>query len=65
MANLMEGLLSEMNRCRDLLKEYEKIPAGVFGAMMIKQDILRAEKAIGEGDIVEMVKAFKTLRESK
>lgn len=61
--NLMEGLLREMNRCRALIKEYEKIgPAGTFGRIMIQQDIDRAEKAMGGGDIVEMVAAFKALQ---
>ena len=47
MANLIEGLLEEMNRCREVLKQYEQIPTGAFGAMMIKQDIANAKAAMG------------------
>ncbi len=61
--NLMEGLLREMNRCRELIMAYESIgPAGAFGRAMIKQDIANAEKAIGSGDVVAMVGAFKALQ---
>lgn len=63
MANLMEGLINEMNRCRELLKEYEKIPEGVFGAAMIKQDIKNAEEAITENDVVKMLTAYQALKE--
>jgi len=63
MPNLMEGLQKEMNRCRELVKLYEEIPTGGFGATMIKQDISNAEKAIAGGDIVEMLKIFKVLQE--
>jgi hypothetical protein len=60
--NLMEGLLNQMNRCRELVKLYESIgPTGVFGKAMIEQDIKQAEKAIGGGDVVEMVAAYKAL----
>lgn len=63
MANLMEGLINEMNRCRELLKEYEAIPEGVFGAAMIKQDIKNAEEAITENDVVKMLTAYQALKE--
>lgn len=60
--NLMEGLLRQMNRCRELVKEYEKIgPTGIFGKTMIEQDIKNAEKAMGGGDIAEMIAAYKNL----
>jgi len=42
--NLMEGLLKELNRNKEILVEYEKIPAGAFGALMIKQKITDAKK---------------------
>lgn len=60
--NLMEGLLKELNRNREILVEYEKIPAGFFGAAMIKQGIAIAEKAIGENDIVQMLKSYQDLQ---
>jgi hypothetical protein len=60
--NLMEGLIRQMNRCRKLVKEYEAIgPVGIFGKTMIEQTIKNAEKAMGNGDITEMVAAYKAL----
>jgi hypothetical protein len=63
--NLMDGLMDELNRNRELLKEYQKIPTGMFGAAFIKNDIEMGEKAIREGDTVEMVKAYARLKENK
>lgn len=62
MENLVEGLLRQMNRCRELIKHYDEIgPAGTFGKTMIEQDIKNAEKAMGGGDLVEMIAAYKAL----
>lgn len=33
----MDGLFSEMNRCREVLKLYDEIPEGKFGGAMIRQ----------------------------
>ncbi len=64
--NLMDGLLREMNRNREVLKEYEAIgPAGRFGAAMIKQAIANAEKSIADNDVVQMLVCYKTLEETK
>lgn len=62
MPNLVEGLLEQMNRCREVLAAYEKIPEGAFGAAMIKQDIANAEQAMGSGDVIEMLQAYETLK---
>lgn len=64
MPNLIEGIQQELKRNQELLEEYKKIPTGAFGAMMIQADIDRAEKAIADDDIVEMVKAYEALKES-
>ena len=61
----MEGLIEEVNRNKELLKEYEKIPTGVFGAAMIKKDIVDAEKAMGSGDVIEMLKCYETLKKNE
>lgn len=66
MNNLMDGLLSEMNRVRDMIKEYEAPElngAGVFAATMMKQDILQAENSIKENDVVKMLLAYSALKE--
>lgn len=63
--NLIEGLLKEATRRREILPHYEAIgPAGMFGATMLKQDILRAEQAIAGGDVAEMVALYKELSEA-
>lgn len=46
--NLIEGIQEEVNRCKELLEAYKQIPTGIFGAAMIKQEILNAEKAIAK-----------------
>lgn len=63
--NLMDGLLSEMNRVREIIKEYESIPgnAGMFAATLMKLDIVKAEKSISEGDVIKMMIAYEALKE--
>lgn len=61
--NLVEGLLAETNRVRDVVGHYDEIgPAGAIGAAMIRADISRAEAALGSGDVVAMLQALATLR---
>ena len=60
--NLIEGLVRELNRCKDVLKIYEEISEGKFGAAMIKQSITTAEKAMVEGDTVAMISSLKDLK---
>jgi hypothetical protein len=61
--NLMDGLFDEMNRCRELLKEYEAIPQGAFGAHFIRQSIKNAEDAIKSNDVLQMLAAYQALKE--
>lgn len=64
--NLMEGLLRELDRNNELLKQYESIgPVGIFGATAIRKDIEDGYKAITESDTVQMVKSFQTLQGNK
>jgi hypothetical protein len=65
MANLIEGLLSEMNRVRELIKEYESLPdnAGWFGSSMMKVAIKNAEDAMAKGDVVAELKAYQELKD--
>lgn len=63
--NLMDGLLSEMNRVRELIKEYEHPimkGAGAFAAAFMKIDIQQAEKSISSGDVVEMLFCYEKLK---
>jgi RNA binding exosome subunit len=64
--NLMDGLMDELNRNRELLKEYEAIGrAGMFGAHFIKQAINNGEQAIRENDVIKMLQAYSELKETK
>lgn len=64
MANLIEGLQEEINRVRELLKDYEEIgPAGVFGTIMLKAEIKNAEASIASGDVIHMIQCYESLKE--
>jgi len=62
MANLIEGIQQEQNRVRELLKEYEAIPQGAFGAVMLRQVIAKADKAVASGDVIEMLAVLNELK---
>ena len=57
---LMDGLLSEIERCSKLKVLYDGIPAGAFGSLMIQQTIDNAKAAVASGDIGEMIKSLKS-----
>ncbi len=62
--NLIEGLQSEMDRVREIIKEYEAVPnnAGVFAAGMMRHSIKNAEQLIAIGDTIGMMKALEDLK---
>jgi hypothetical protein len=60
--NLIEGILEQIDRCREVLTIYESIPVGAFGAAVIKQSIKDAEKAMATGDTVTMIACYKDLK---
>ena len=58
-----DALPREIERCQELLVAYAEIgPAGAFGAAMIRRDIAAAHKAIMEGDVVAMIRAYEALK---
>lgn len=65
MENLIEGLQRQMNRVREIVKEYESLPknAGLFAATMMKQVIQNAERNIAIGDTIGMMRSYKELEE--
>jgi hypothetical protein len=64
--NLVEAILSRCNELRVVyLPAYESIPEGRFAATMIRASIANAEKALGGGDVLDMIAALKDLREYK
>lgn len=66
MSSLGEELPREMARVRDeVLPAYLEIgQAGTFAAMMIRRDLDAASKAMIEGDVVEMIRVYKALKET-
>lgn len=64
MENLIEGLQRQMNRVREIIKEYEHPAlngAGTLAATLMKLDIDKAEKAIATGDTIQMMVCYTTL----
>ena len=56
---LMDGLLSEIERCSKLKALYDEIPSGAFGSSVIQQTIDNAKAAVASGDIEEMIRSLK------
>lgn len=64
--NLVEGLMAELDRNKELLKEYEAIgPVGVFGATLVKAYIKAGTEALASGDTVAMLAAYQKLKNTK
>jgi hypothetical protein len=67
MASLAEALPAEMKRVRDVcIPAYLEIgPPGMFAVAMMRADLDRAAKALAEGDVVEMIRVYESLRDTK
>lgn len=62
----MDGLFQEMNRVREVIKEYEHPAlngAGRFAATLMKIDIQNTEIAIQQGDTIAMLQCYTKLKE--
>lgn len=62
--SLGEALPAEMARVRDhIMPAYIEIgPPGRFALAMMRADLDRAAKAIAEGDVVTMMRAYESLK---
>ena len=62
--SLAEALPREMTRVRDvILPRYVAIgPRGQWAAAMMRADLDAAQKAMIEGDVVAMIRAYKALK---
>ena len=63
---LADALPKEIERVREIIKEYEDPMlkgAGTFAAAMMKGSVSLAEKAIMQGDVVQMLTCYKDLKE--
>ena len=62
-STLADKLPEEIERCQELLAEYKALgPVGAFGHAAISADIKAAHKAMMEGDVVAMLKAYNALK---
>ena len=63
--NLIEGLHSEINRVREIIKVYDGLPnnSGAFASGMMKFSIKNAENLMAIGDTIGMIKALNDLKE--
>jgi hypothetical protein len=61
---LGEALPKEMARVRDeVMPEYIEIgPPGQFALAMMRNDLDRAARAMAEGDVVEMLHVYESLK---
>ena len=58
-----DALPKEMARIRDrVLPVYDAIPSGAIAAAMMRHDLDAAARAMIAGDIVEMIRAYDSLR---
>lgn len=62
MSNLAEALPAEQQRVRELVKIYDNVPHGAFGAAMLRQALTRAEQAAASGDVVAMLRSYEELK---
>lgn len=65
--SLGTALPAEMARVRDeVLPAYLEVgPAGTFAVMMIRRDLDDATRALAEGDVVAMLRAYQKLKENE
>lgn len=64
--NLIEGIMQETKRVREIINIYEhpdQNGSGAFAAMMMKMDIEAAEKAVSSGDTIAMISAYGKLKD--
>ena len=63
MTTLAEALPAQQARCREILERALEIgPAGAFLAEMLRQSLVRAERAAAEGDLPAMIRALNELQ---
>ena len=63
--NIMDGLRSEISRVKEIIKEYEHPDmngAGSIAGFLMKGSISRAESALGDMDVANMVLCYRDLK---
>jgi hypothetical protein len=63
METLGDALPKEIERVQSLIPLYESVgPAGGFAIAMMKAEIAAAHRAMMEGDTVEMIRVYESLK---
>lgn len=63
MSSIGIELPKEMARVRDVvLPEYLAIPGGAIAAAMMRSDLDRAAVALAEGDVIEILRTYESLK---
>lgn len=66
MSSIGTELPKEMARVRDeLLPLYDSIPTGVFAATMMRADLDRAARALADGNILDIIRVYESLKAYK
>lgn len=66
MTTVGDDIQVQIKRNQKLVQQYIAIgPEAKFGVMMIQRDIDAAVKALAEGDIVAILRAYEALRNNK
>lgn len=63
---LADALPREMARVRDeVIPLYLSVPNGQFAVAMMRADLAAAAKAMMEGDVVQMLRIYQSLKETE
>lgn len=62
MSSIGTELPREMARVRDLLPLYDAIPMGFLAARMMRASLDQAARALAEGDIIAVIRAYEDLK---
>lgn len=65
MSSVAEQIQVEIKRNQELKKIYDDVPAGFIGASLIQQDIDDAVKALAEGDVIAILRAYEKLKNNE
>lgn len=60
--SLGTALPAEMARVREIIPIYDSVPMGFIAASMMRADLDRAAKALAEGDVIEMLRVYESLK---
>lgn len=62
MSSIGEELPKEMARVRELIPLYDAIPTGAFAATLMRQSLDHAARALAEGNVIEIIRAYEALK---